>query len=167
MTDDPGGTAKGIGSVLSAAPFWASWLSSWTIPTTGGRPRSTRSMSVSTKSCSAGASPAKSDGRIMALKPSRERAASVAWVAAEMHGADSVPSCVQIVAKFGDSAIFADGLLGGRTGCGAAIGVGGGASDSVQAGMRDDTTWAHHVARASSTVHGQPQFPHLVSPWGS
>jgi hypothetical protein len=60
----------------------------------------------------------------MAFKPSRERAASVAWVAAEMHGADSVPSCVQIVAKFGDSAMFADGLLGGRIGCDACAGAG-------------------------------------------
>jgi len=62
----------------------------------------------------------------MALKPSRERAASFAWVAAEMHGADSVPSCVQIAAKFGDSAMFADGLLGGRIGCDASTGVAGG-----------------------------------------
>jgi hypothetical protein len=70
----------------------------------------------------------------MAPRPSEERAASVASVAAEMHGADGVPSCLQIVTKFGDSAMFDDGLSGGRMGCdvddagdvGGAVGFGAG-----------------------------------------
>ncbi len=68
----------------------------------------------------------------MAPRLSRARAPSIAWVAAEMHGADPVPSCLQMVAKFGDSAMFADGLAGGRTGCapdagaGEAVGFGAG-----------------------------------------
>ena len=52
VTAVPGGGGEGVGSVLAAAAFWASVSSCATIPTTGGRPRSTRSMSVMTKSCS-------------------------------------------------------------------------------------------------------------------
>ena len=87
----------------------------------------------------------------MAPRPSEERAVSVAWVALEMHGADDVPSCLQIVTKFGDSAMFDDGLSGGRIGCDVDdAGDGAGASVSGPAAVRADAWSAGQMPFAES-----------------
>ena len=80
---DPFRDGRGVGVAgspgqLAVRHLAAPWLKAVTSPAKGASPRSTRSRSTATKSCSGTLSCAKSDGSTIGPRPSPARAASIA-----------------------------------------------------------------------------------------
>src|SRR4051794_14672377 len=84
-----------IGSASLAAAVLARVFSDPTMPTTGGRPRSTRSTLETTKVCSAGVIDANPLGNVIGPTPSSARALSIAATIASVQACDDTPWLAQ------------------------------------------------------------------------